>query len=221
MRELTARHRRLSRRMAARPAALAAELRGMVGRNHPAVAAGRPRASRRPPGIADLAALDPNAPADETLAQTAARHFTDYLRACRDERFALSLLPPGRFLMPGELADSPGADLRAARPAGGHSARRLALGDDAAALQVLQGRHRAAVLPRSHRAARPPDRAGRCADRAQCRTGRGPRSRTRARRHPRQLQYRPQLHHLRAVRAAHRPHPVRRHQGRSPAPHLA
>jgi len=36
-----------------------------------------------------------------------ARHFTDYLRNCRDERFALSLLPPGRFLMPGELADSP------------------------------------------------------------------------------------------------------------------
>jgi predicted YcjX-like family ATPase len=55
----------------------------------------------------EIAALDPNAPADETLAQTVARHFTDYLRNCRDERFALSLLPPGRFLMPGELADSP------------------------------------------------------------------------------------------------------------------
>jgi uncharacterized protein len=55
----------------------------------------------------EIAALDPNAPADETLAQTVARHFTDYLRHCRDERFALSLLPPGRFLMPGELADSP------------------------------------------------------------------------------------------------------------------
>jgi predicted YcjX-like family ATPase len=33
--------------------------------------------------------------------------FTDYLRDCRDERFAMSLLPPGRFLMPGNLADSP------------------------------------------------------------------------------------------------------------------
>jgi hypothetical protein len=33
--------------------------------------------------------------------------FTDYLRACRDERFAMSLLPPGRFLMPGNLASSP------------------------------------------------------------------------------------------------------------------
>jgi uncharacterized protein len=29
------------------------------------------------------------------------------LRACRDERFAMSLLPPGRFLMPGNLAGSP------------------------------------------------------------------------------------------------------------------
>jgi len=37
----------------------------------------------------------------------AARLFTDYLRACRDERFAMSLLPPGRFLMPGNLAGSP------------------------------------------------------------------------------------------------------------------
>ena len=35
---------------------------------------------------------------------TAAKLFTDYLRACRDERFAMSLLPPGRFLMPGDLA---------------------------------------------------------------------------------------------------------------------
>ena len=37
----------------------------------------------------------------------AAKLFTDYLRACRDERFAMSLLPPGRFLMSGNLADTP------------------------------------------------------------------------------------------------------------------
>ena len=54
-----------------------------------------------------LAKLDPNAPENELAAQNAAQLFTQYLRACRDERFALSLLPPGRFLMPGELADSP------------------------------------------------------------------------------------------------------------------
>jgi len=29
------------------------------------------------------------------------------LRTCRDERFAMSLLPPGRFLMPGNLANTP------------------------------------------------------------------------------------------------------------------
>ncbi|MGD9923443.1 MAG: YcjX family protein [Pseudorhodoplanes sp.] len=55
----------------------------------------------------DLAHLDPQAGAEDLVAQAAARHFTDYLRNCRNERFALSLLPPGRFLMPGELADSP------------------------------------------------------------------------------------------------------------------
>ena len=45
--------------------------------------------------------------ADEQAALTSAKLFTDYLRACRDERFAMSLLPPGRFLMPGNLAHSP------------------------------------------------------------------------------------------------------------------
>ena len=44
---------------------------------------------------------------DEQATLTAAKLFTDYLRACRDERFAMSLLPPGRFLMPGNLANTP------------------------------------------------------------------------------------------------------------------
>jgi predicted YcjX-like family ATPase len=56
---------------------------------------------------AHLATLDPLAPADETAAREAARLFTAYLRAGRDERFALSTLPPGRFLMPGDLDGSP------------------------------------------------------------------------------------------------------------------
>ncbi len=54
-----------------------------------------------------LATLAPNGRADEQVTLTAARLFTDYLRACRDERFSMSLLPPGRFLMPGNLAGSP------------------------------------------------------------------------------------------------------------------
>ncbi|MFD2182425.1 YcjX family protein [Rhodoplanes azumiensis] len=53
------------------------------------------------------ATLDPDAPADEQAAITASQLFTDYLRSCRDERWALSLLPPGRFLLPGDLAGSP------------------------------------------------------------------------------------------------------------------
>jgi uncharacterized protein len=67
----------------------------------------RPRIPLAAPWHAHLATLDPQAREDEQAALTAARLFTDYLRACRDERFAMSLLPPGRFLMPGNLAGSP------------------------------------------------------------------------------------------------------------------
>src|ERR1700742_4036816 len=59
------------------------------------------------PWHAQLATLTPEAREDEQAALASARLFTDYLRACRDERFAMSLLPPGRFLMPGNLAGSP------------------------------------------------------------------------------------------------------------------
>ena len=79
--------------------------------------------------------LEPEGREDEQAALAAAKLFTDYLRACRDERFAMSLLPPGRFLMPGNLAGSPALtfaplDVRDRR----QRARRLAVGDDAAAL---------------------------------------------------------------------------------------
>jgi uncharacterized protein len=66
-----------------------------------------PRVRLAAPWHAHLATLDPKAPADETAAIAATRLFTDYLVACRNERYALSLLPPGRFLMPGELTGSP------------------------------------------------------------------------------------------------------------------
>jgi hypothetical protein len=65
------------------------------------------RASLAAPWHAHLATLNATAREDEQAALAAARLFTDYLRACRDERFAMSLLPPGRFLMPGNLAGSP------------------------------------------------------------------------------------------------------------------
>ncbi len=56
---------------------------------------------------AHLKTLDAQGDEDEQQALIAARLFTDYLRACRTERYAMSLLPPGRFLMPGDLAGSP------------------------------------------------------------------------------------------------------------------
>jgi uncharacterized protein len=54
-----------------------------------------------------LATLDAAAAENEAVAREANSLFTDYLRAGRDERFALSTLPPGRFLMPGDLEGSP------------------------------------------------------------------------------------------------------------------
>jgi predicted YcjX-like family ATPase len=67
----------------------------------------QPRARLAAEWHAHLATLDAQARENEQATLTAARLFTDYLRACRDERFAMSLLPPGRFLMPGNLAGSP------------------------------------------------------------------------------------------------------------------
>jgi predicted YcjX-like family ATPase len=57
--------------------------------------------------LAHLDGLDPSAPFDEDVARAAASLFTDYLRAARADAYALSTLPPGRFLMPGDLEGSP------------------------------------------------------------------------------------------------------------------
>ncbi len=54
-----------------------------------------------------LAATDPTKEADENAARDLAARFTDYLAACRADEHALSLLPPGRFLMPGDMEGSP------------------------------------------------------------------------------------------------------------------
>ena len=67
----------------------------------------KPRAHLAARWHAHLATLAPQEREDEQATRIAASLFTDYLRACRDERFAMSLLPPGRFLMPGSLAASP------------------------------------------------------------------------------------------------------------------
>jgi uncharacterized protein len=66
-----------------------------------------PRAALASAFLADLMATDPFAIADESDARRLAAGFTTYLRACRDERVSLSTLPPGRFLLPGEMEGSP------------------------------------------------------------------------------------------------------------------
>lgn len=67
------------------------------------------------PARADLAeswlalarGADPDAPADEMMARRLAETFAAYLKACKEDGRALSTLPPGRFLMPGDLDGSP------------------------------------------------------------------------------------------------------------------
>lgn len=53
------------------------------------------------------AEIDPSAPADETAIRTLSEAFKEYLAACRSETLSLSTLPPGRFLMPGDMEGSP------------------------------------------------------------------------------------------------------------------
>ncbi len=54
-----------------------------------------------------LAGTNALGPQNEQTAQKGTELFTQYLRKCRDEALSLSSLPPGRFLMPGDLAGSP------------------------------------------------------------------------------------------------------------------
>ncbi|PVE23673.1 amino acid regulated cytosolic protein [Microvirga sp. KLBC 81] len=54
-----------------------------------------------------LKTLDPAGPGDEVLASKASEVFKDYLMALRAGAEAVATTPPGRFLMPGDLAGSP------------------------------------------------------------------------------------------------------------------
>ncbi|HUG63502.1 MAG TPA: YcjX family protein [Methylomirabilota bacterium] len=57
--------------------------------------------------LAHVGKTDPAARADEEAAEAAHRLFTAYLLAARGDGHAFSMVPPGRFLMPGDLAGSP------------------------------------------------------------------------------------------------------------------
>ncbi|MGL5115009.1 MAG: YcjX family protein [Beijerinckiaceae bacterium] len=68
------------------------------------------RGTRAPLAAAFLAALGTvksGDASDEMTARRLAEVFTAFLRSCRDEKVSLSSLPPGRFLMPGDLEGSP------------------------------------------------------------------------------------------------------------------
>ncbi|MFG1419092.1 YcjX family protein [Xanthobacter sp. V0B-10] len=65
------------------------------------------RAAVAGPFLSAVAARRADAPAEESDARELATLFTAYLSACRSEKLAMSLLPPGRFLMPGDLEGSP------------------------------------------------------------------------------------------------------------------
>ncbi len=54
-----------------------------------------------------VASADPSAPFEETAARALHDAFTAYLKAGKADEQALSTLPPGRFLMPGDLDGSP------------------------------------------------------------------------------------------------------------------
>lgn len=53
------------------------------------------------------ACVDADDDADEMTARRLSEAFASYLRACKTDGRALSTLPPGRFLMPGDLEGSP------------------------------------------------------------------------------------------------------------------
>ncbi|AYD01134.1 YcjX family protein [Neorhizobium sp. NCHU2750] len=53
------------------------------------------------------ATTDMDGPADEMTARRLFEVFSAYLKACKSDERSLSTLPPGRFLMPGDLEGSP------------------------------------------------------------------------------------------------------------------
>lgn len=86
---------------------LLAQSYGEWSRRSLEAAGNAPRKDLSGPWRAALAEADPFGRADEMTARRLADLFTAYLKACRDERVSLSTLPPGRFLLPGEMEGSP------------------------------------------------------------------------------------------------------------------
>ena len=86
----------------------------------------RDEAERRPDAAAEwlaaMRAVDPLAKAHEAEAQRLAATFTAYLKTARADPDALAALPPGRFLMPGDLEGSPALTFAPLAPIAGDEA---------------------------------------------------------------------------------------------------
>lgn len=54
-----------------------------------------------------VGSIDPAASADDRVLQQISAGYTEFLHRCKASRFALSILQPGRFLLPGDLAGTP------------------------------------------------------------------------------------------------------------------
>jgi uncharacterized protein len=72
-----------------------------------ASAKAEPKAAHAADWLAHLATVEADAPANEQEAVKSSELFASFLALCRREDIGLSALPPGRFLMPGDLAGSP------------------------------------------------------------------------------------------------------------------
>ena len=101
------RYRRLSRRMAARPAAPRQDLRDMVARDAGRERDSGARAARRRNGARRWSASTRDAAPTRTRPGASPNCSPPISAQARDDVYALSTLPPGRFLMPGDLAGSP------------------------------------------------------------------------------------------------------------------
>jgi uncharacterized protein len=66
-----------------------------------------PRARLSVDYLKAMSEVQAGAEANEITARRLAESFTLFLRSCRNESVSLSSLPPGRFLMPGDLEGSP------------------------------------------------------------------------------------------------------------------
>jgi len=66
-----------------------------------------PRAVLAKDWLGHLTTLSADNTADELTAMKSASLFSAYLKSCRSQQTSLSSLPPGRFLMPGDLEGSP------------------------------------------------------------------------------------------------------------------